>query len=85
MSEPKNKGHRYNWEYWFGHSEITLRKGIDYHCLDHGFGKYIHRAAKRHGYKITTVIGEGQVKITVLGQMEPDPSVHANKYRKGLK
>lgn len=82
MSEPKYKGHRYPWEYWFSHNEILLEKRVHYESLDHGFAQYIRRAARRYGYKVSLVVSEGKILMTIHGKVEPRPEVHDNTYRK---
>ena len=82
MNEPRVKGRRYNWHEWFSQKEFKLYKDIDYNGVTTYFASYMRRAAKRHGYIITIVLGESDMIVTVHGRTEEKPEVHNNIYRK---
>lgn len=85
MGEAKRKGRRYQWELWFSKSEIKLYKDKDYNGLDHGFAQYVRKAARRYGYIVSVKVGVGELKVTISGRIQPDPSVHNNDYRDGTR
>jgi hypothetical protein len=59
---------RYPWRRWFGQSELTLVKGVDYDVSDDSMSQQVRNAAGRNLYsrRVSVVIQPGGGSIHVL-------------------
>ncbi len=66
----RHTGAYYPWDAWLGRAArkaVTLRRGVDYRCRDHGMANQIRNQAARRDLVVSVAVDEGSVRFSVIG------------------